>query len=300
MHFKTRFSFFKGTWTIFCGPFISFRVSFAVSLCSPGSDKVVYNWKVWRRLCLFGGFEFWKFFFFLRWVFCSRDELSITELWDGRREKLGLGNLSRIWWRAWKRHRTPCALQAGGSTWLKFICSPETRCISPGCAWVVSFRREGESLEHSKESMYVCSHQLLIQPQHIPLRFVESLSGCKTELCQQKTPWSSEIEADFAVVPREVAATIPGGMAEVCERGAEGPWQCWFMIGLDFKDFFQPKQLCDSADKHWVGCFAKLSFGYFSSGHQTQFFCLQECSMPDTISVESVKFQVLCFLHHFI
>lgn len=32
--------------------------------------------------------------------------------------------------------------------------------------------------------------------------------------------------------------------------------QCWFMVGLDLKGFFQPQQFCDSADKHWArpGC----------------------------------------------
>lgn len=145
--------FFKGTWATFFGPFIYFRVSFAVSLCSPGSDKVIYSWRVWRRLHLFGVFEFWIFFFFMRRGFCTRDELSITELWGVRREELGVGNLSRIWCRAWKSHRTPCALQAVGSTWLKFIWSPWRCCIPPGCARVVSFRKEGERLEHSEEPM---------------------------------------------------------------------------------------------------------------------------------------------------
>lgn len=70
--------------------------------------------------------------------------------------------------------------------------------------------------------MFLCSHRLLIQPQNIPLRFVEKMSGCKTELCHQKTPWSRKIEADFAVVPRAVVASVPGGIAEVCGRGAEG------------------------------------------------------------------------------
>lgn len=229
------------------------------------------------------GFRILDFLFFMRWVFSIRDELSITELWDVRREELGVGDLSRIWWRAWKSHRTPCALQAGGSTWLKFIRSPWRCCISPGCAWVVSCRMEGERLEHSEAPM---EHVPVLppapnaapkHPKHPPEVWRED-GCCRAELCQQKTP-------GFAAEPREVVATIPGGIAEVCGRGAEGPWQCCFMAGFDLKGFFQPEQFWDSADKHWVGWFGKLRFVYFSSGHQTQLFSLWEWSMPNTISV---------------
>lgn len=70
--------------------------------------------------------------------------------------------------------------------------------------------------------------------------------------------------------------------------------------GLGLKSFFQPKQFCDCADKHWLGWFGKFRLEYFSSGHQTQLFSLWEWSVPDTISVQSVRFQAPCFLHHFI
>lgn len=105
-------------------------------------------------------------------------------------------------------------------------------------------------------------------PKH-PSEVCREDESCRSELCQQKSPGRGKIEADFAEEPREGVATIPGGSAE-SGRGAEGPWQGWFMVGFDLKGFFQAKQFSDPADKHWVGCFGKLRFGYFSSGHQTQ------------------------------
>lgn len=150
--------------------------------------------------------------------------------------------------------------------------------ISPWRNGLGLFLSEGKgrdwSTARSQWSMFLCSHPLLIQPPNIPLRLVEKMSSCRTELCQQKAPGRGKIEADFAAEPREVVATIPGGIAEVCGRGAEGPWQGWFKVGLDLKGFFQSKQFCGSADKHWLAWFGKLSFGDFSSGHQTQLFLL--------------------------
>lgn len=177
MPFKTRFFFFfKGTWTTFCGPSIYFRVSLAVSLCSPGSDQVIYSWKVWRRLYLFGVFECWIFLFFMRWVFCTRDELSITELWDVRREELGVGNLSRTWWRAWKRLRTPCALQAAGSTWLKAKTHQLHFCW---VCWGCFLGRREAGAQPGAKGTCPCAAPAPNPAPNIPLRSVVMMSGCR-------------------------------------------------------------------------------------------------------------------------
>lgn len=143
--------FLKELEQLFCGPFICFgnvylSVSFAFSLCSSGSNQVIYNWGIWRRLQLFGSFlNLFMFFFNEKGILHQGqcvldDELSTTDLSKVRRGELVIANLNKIWpgCGCIAKHRREaeypllCGLFLAHG--LKCIWSSWRYCISPGCA----------------------------------------------------------------------------------------------------------------------------------------------------------------------